>query len=282
MRPPRIRHALLVGCVLLAGAVGCSGSERDRSDAERRPSRAATPVPAPKGDNDAVMTAAAVAPQRPATSPLDAVTAYLAAEVAGRFDDSFALLSTDDRTDIGLAENWRELHATTPQVRFFTVMSKPGEPVVTETTFEPRIDETVGVIAGSARITWSVVEEHGGYVVDRGGTSVVSQYPDDSLVAAGVTRWLRQIERDGPPVGYVGSIVGQPEIVDRLASAEGDFVPGDVIGLDDWETPDVVTNAFGPEAMVWARVVSVAGPVDFDAVVAPYGDQWVVVGVVGT
>ncbi len=39
---------------------------------------------------------------------------------------------------------------------------------------------------------------------------------------------------------------------------------------------------FGPEAANWARVVGVTGPVDFDAVVVPFGDEWVVVGVVAT
>ena len=90
------------------------------------------------------------------------------------------------------------------------------------------------------------------------------------------------MRNDDPPVGYVGSLLGQPELADELAKEDGTFIPGTVIELDRWATPEIVTNAFGPEAANWARVVGVTGPVDFDAVVVPFGDEWVVVGVVAT
>src|SRR4051812_11062430 len=127
---------------LSLAAASCGGDSKEA--ASRKPSRNATKVPAAKGTNDAVMTLAEPAPQRPAATALAAVTAYLDAEVAGRFDDSYALLSTDDRDDIGSPEVWRDQHSSSPRVTYYTVDSQGGGPVVTETTFEPRVDETVG------------------------------------------------------------------------------------------------------------------------------------------
>lgn len=37
--------------------------------------------------------------------------------------------------------------------------------------------------------------------------------------------------------------------------------------------------AFGPEATSWARVVAVTDPVPLRAVVAPIGQEWLVIGV---
>ena len=50
--------------------------------------------------------------------------------------------------------------------------------------------------------------------------------------------------------------------------------------LRDWPSAAVVTNAFGPAAAQWARVVSLDGPLPLDVVTAPMGDRWLVVGVV--
>jgi hypothetical protein len=48
--------------------------------------------------------------------------------------------------------------------------------------------------------------------------------------------------------------------------------------LPEFESGPFVT-AFGPETGSWARVVPVTAPVSLRAVVAPIGDEWVVVGV---
>lgn len=274
----------LVAVALAAGtlAFGGLGGDDPAGPAPRAPSRNATPIPAADGDNDAVMATTPIEPQRPAATAEAAVVAYLDAETDGRFDDSFALLSSEDRSDIGRPDVWREQHSVSPRVTFYSIVSEPGRPIVTEATFEPRVDETVGVIAGSARITWATVEEAGGFVIDRTGTKVESHYPDEATAGAGVSKWLRRIEADDPPVGYVGSLLGQPDLVDEIIAATGTFTPGKVIELDRWDTPEVITNAFGPDAAVWSRVVHVTGPVEFDAVVAPFGDEWVVVGVVAT
>ena len=273
------RTVLTAGLALTLGVTACGGGER--SDAPRRePSRNATPVPAADGVNDAVVATTPIDPQHPAVSAEAAVRAYLDAEIGGRFEESFALLSSEDRTDIGSAETWREQHSVSPRATAYSVVSTAGQPVVTETKFEPRVDETVGVIAGSARINWATTEEAGGFVIDRIGTKIESHYPGEETAGAGVVAWLRQLRNDDPPVGYVGSLLGQPELADELAKEDGTFIPGTVIELDRWATPEIVTNAFGPEAANWARVVGVTGPVDFDAVVVPFGDEWVVVGVV--
>ncbi len=279
---------LVVGLVVSAlmalalGLAGCGGTSKE-SAGPRPPSRNATPVPAPSGPNEVVTVAGPADGQRPATSPTAAVTSFLDAEISGRFADSFAVLSTSDRDELGSVDQWSEQHASLPRVLSFSLVSAKGDgPVVTDVTYEPRVDEIAGVVAGAARVTWAAVPEGGGFVIDRLGSRVDSRYPDAELASAGVTRWIENIRSGDPTVGYDGTLLGQPSLVDRLATASGRFRTTTTTTLDRWGTPEVVTNAFGPDASTWARVVHVDGPVSFDAVTAPLGDQWVVVGVVET
>jgi len=276
--PPLVVVALIVGA-FVAFQSGDSSDE----PAQRGPSRNATPIPAASGPNDAVMAVDGDRPQRPAATAAGAVDAYIKAEIAGDFAGSWALLSAEDRDDIGTFNAWNDQHSVAPRLIFSSVVATaPGEPVVTEATFEPRIDETVGVIAGGARITWAVVSENGGFTIDRSGTKADAHYPGDSLAPGDAQEWLEGVRRDEPPTGYRGTLLGEPDLVAALRDADGRFRPTTTIELDDWATPELVTNAFGPGASTWARVVHFDGPIGFDAVLAPYGDRWVVVGVVPT
>jgi len=262
--------------------VGCGGEEKE-SAGSRTPSRSATPVPAAKGTNDAVMTTDPVAAQAPAASAGEAITRYLDAEIAGDFATSWALLSSEDRDDVGTFDAWRDQHSVAPRVTFSSVVSAPGvEPIVTETAFEPRIDETVGVVAGSARITWATVAEGGGFTVDRTGTKADAHYPAETLAAGDAVDWLERVRKDAPPIGYTGSLLGDAALVEQLVEDDGAYEATTTIELEDWATPELVANAFGPGANTWARIVHLDGATPFDAVMAPYGDRWVVVGVVPT
>jgi len=284
MRSVRKTGSVLVSVLvaLVVGASGCGGTSEE-SAGSRPPSRNATPVPAPSGPNDVIEVTGPADDQRPAPSPEAAVTSFLEAEIAGRFADSFAVLSTADRDELGSADQWSEQHSALPRVLSFTVLSAGGDgALVTDVTYEPRVDEIAGVVPGAAQVTWGAVAEGGGFVIDRLGSRVENRYPDAKLAAAGVTRWLDGLRSGGPALGYDGTLLGQPSLVDRLSEATGRFRTTTTTSLERWGSSEVVTNAFGPEATTWAQVVHVDGPVSFDAVTAPFGQQWVVVGVVET
>lgn len=284
----RRRLAVVVGgaAVVAVAALGLTQLGGDDEPAEREPSRNATAVPAPSGANDAVMPTTDARPQQPAATAAAAVDAYVDAEIAGDFAASWALLSLEDRDDLGSFEAWRDQHAVSPRLIFSSTVAAdpadPSAPIVSDVTFEPRVDETVGVVAGSARITWATVAEGGGFAIDRTATRADANYPSDTLAAADALTWVQRVRDGQPNVGYDGSLLGQPALVGDIAASDGAFTATSTVELDDWSTPGLVNNAFGPTAGTWARVVHLDGPIPVDVVMAPYGDRWVTVGVVGT
>ena len=64
-----------------------------------------------------------------------------------------------------------------------------------------------------------------------------------------------------------------------LCETDGEIRVTDPVTLDTVVGVEPVLAAFGPEASVWARVVTVQAPRHLDVVTAPVGDEWVVIGV---
>jgi hypothetical protein len=63
-----------------------------------------------------------------------------------------------------------------------------------------------------------------------------------------------------------------------LCGTEGDVVIGQPLQLDELDA-EPFRNLFGADVTTWARVVPVSDPVPMRAVVAPVGNQWLVMGV---
>lgn len=273
----RKRAVAAIALLVLVLASSCGG---DDGPVARGPSRNATPIPAPKGANDPLTEGEVDHPQVPAASAVAAVDAYSNAESTGDFATSWSLLSSDDRDEIGSFEAWRQQHSVSPRFTGSQLVSSGPGPVVTEATFEPRVDEAVGVIAGSARITWATTEENGGFTIDRSATRSDAHYPSDERAPLDANAWLTAVRSKTVPTGYRGTLIGLPSLRADLAKAKGPFRPTRTMELADWTTPVLVTNAFGPAASTWARIVRFEGPTDFDAVMAPLGERWVVVGLV--
>ncbi len=107
--------------------------------------------------------------------------AYLTAEVAGDYDTSFGLLAQADRDRIVTPQAWRATKSRTPRITGFTVDASAAAEgtVVTDVTLEPNVDPILGVVPGSARITWTPVAEAGGWRVPIEGSTFEARYPDD-------------------------------------------------------------------------------------------------------
>jgi hypothetical protein len=250
----------------------------------------ATEIPAPRSEapNASGQPQSLQVPPAPQPDGEAAVRVFLNSEIAGDYAGSFSVLSDRDRSRVGGPDLWLAQHAELPGYRDFIVVDVEDERVTTEVTFEPRLDEIVGFVPARATVEWRVVSEEGGFLVDLDDTSVRPVIPADDGASAVAVDWAQAAAAGDATedLEYGGSLLGQSDIAERIRSiADQDGTsPGyrsaSVSELGDWDHPEVVTNAFGPGAGEWARVVRLDGPAPLDVVTAPLGDRWVVVGVV--
>ena len=92
-------------------------------------------------------------PAAPAPSAPAAIEAFLTAEVSGRYDVSYGLLSAPDRTRAGGRAQWVANHANLPPMTGFAIESvaESGDEasVVTATDLRSSLDEIIGLVPGA-------------------------------------------------------------------------------------------------------------------------------------
>jgi hypothetical protein len=244
--------------VALPGPVG-------RSEGDPFAARDEEPVPVPPG------------------SPAEAVTAFLDAEVAGDAERSFPYLSADDRADHTDAAGWLEDHADlwTPEAYRLTDVTESGDGTAAATadvTLEPQIDEFVGLVPARATLTLPLVQEDGGWRVAFSDSTYEPQYPDEAGAVDAVRAWAEARTRCETTAQWDAALLDSPYLADELCGAEGELRVGRPDTLDALDDAGAYLADFGSRAGDWARVVRIDGPVALDAVAAPLGDSWVVIG----
>ena len=212
-----------------------------------------------------------------------AVRGYLDAELAGDTDASYGFLSTADRAILGSAQGWALAHADlfplTGYVLADTLAVEGGVDVMVAVTYEPSLDEVVGLVPARADATFRAVAEEHGWRVDLADSFLEPRYPDEADARDAVAAWAVSRQACEEPAEYTGGLVGTPALAEALCGADGALAVGMAQALHGDPAATPVLAAFGEDATAWARAVDVAGPVEFRAVVAPVGDEWVVVGI---
>lgn len=225
-----------------------------------------------------------VAPGANARSPRDAVEGFLTAEAAAQYEESYAFLSAGDRQALHSPAGWVSAHAEVlAPVRDFEIGevdegASEGTSVRSRVSFRPSLDFVAGLVPGQADVTWVVVQDEGGaWGVDIESTVLEPIYPSDAAAPDAVRAWARSRQDCQTDGQRAGALVGSLAQAEGLCGADGTVEVGPVEMLPEFESGPFVT-AFGPETGSWARVVPVTAPVSLRAVVAPIGDEWVVVG----
>lgn len=272
MSPAARRHRLAaLALAALTTVAGCSSAG---GDATRRP---VPTIPAPAGPNTPFTAAPALdVPPAPAADAADAVRRYVAAEAAGDWAASWALLADDDRTRVGSVEAWAGEADDRLPLRSLETVALDGSAVATVAALEARLDETA-VVPGRARITWRPVRVAGGWLVSPAATTVEPLLPAESGATDAAARWVDGRRRGEVVDQYAGNLLGRPTLVDRLP--DGAYRAGAPAPLESAPDPQVAVQAFGPEAARLVRAVPVDGPVRLVVLTAPLGDAWQVVGV---
>lgn len=222
-----------------------------------------------------------------AGSATAAVEGFLAAEQAGDLAASFAHLSDEDRRDIPDPATWTAVHADLlAPVQGYEIggveAAEGGVRVASTVRFEPSLDEFRGLVPGTAQVSWLAVEDANGWRISLAGSTLEPVYPGEEAVEPAAERWLAEGAAcdpgaaTPPTVSFLGS---RRDLVDALCSSGGSGV-GPVGRLEDPVARTDLVAAFGVDAGSWARVVAVDGAVDARLVLAPVGEDWVVVDVI--
>ncbi len=218
-------------------------------------------------------------PGASATSPEAAVEGFLGAEVAENLEASFGYLSADARSEFGSPAGWIANHADlVPPVVGYEVEEVDDDEVVTLVRFEPGLDQIQGLVAERVRVTWATSEDGGSWGVDLFSSTQEPLHPSDDSAPAAVRAWAEGHQDCGTPRTWDGNLQGSPTLAERLCGQEGQVEVGPPLPLGSIDAGPFLA-AFGPEVGEWARVVAVTAPVELRAVVAPIGQEWLVIGV---
>lgn len=284
-RSSGVRYAVVAVVFLALGVAASAGLNRLTAESAGPAPEAAGGVADTSGDapvTDPVVNETISAPSGPADTPEAAVAQFLAAEQRGDFSASYDLLTEDNREAIGTPAQWIAAHADLPAITGWELDDVQGDDtnavVVGTVGFRPTLDEVAGLVPGSAAATWQVTAADGLWFVDFDNSDLAPRYPADTSAPAAVRDWVAAAQRCETGPQYDGGLLGRATLADSLCDTEGEPQVGDARPL---ETPelDVLLPAFGADAEVWARAIDISGPVPLRTLVAPLGDEWIVVAV---
>ncbi len=308
---PHIRSrslALLVAGVLggsaLAGCAGSGGNNPSPPAVIAAPTTA--PAAGPTGPtghlstgksvaalNFSVGTAQNVTPDssiapgadRAAATPAAAVKALIGAAVRGDSDTAWSQVSTSDRDRVGVKQRIIE-QVNAGGWTSFTIGGTLGDKVTIEVVQTPRISDIDGVIASSSTVRIPTIKEGGGYKVIWSRRITEQHYPatsgaQDAAVMASVKAWAlsRQACDATPTNEYASGLIGVVGLGSALCHTTATPVVAAVGDLETLDEPQPVLEGFGGSALLWARVVKLSGPVAMNVVVAPQGNDWIVVAI---
>jgi hypothetical protein len=271
--------ALLGIAAGVGGAVAWSALQSGDGPGPATPAAAANVTP--------IDEAALDAPRTPsiAASPEDAVAGFLTAERDGDLETSFTFLSATDRAALASEAGWVAAHADLmPPVRGFdigaVVVAADGRTatVQTDVELEASLDEFSGLVPGRAAISWTAVEDGGGWGVDLERRVIEPVLPPEGEAADVVRRWGESRQRCAADHQWAGEPLAFPALAEGLCGASGDVEVGEAEELAATDATSFVA-AFGGDVLTSLRVVPMSTPAPLRAVVAPIGSEWVVVGV---
>lgn len=281
--PASARTALAAAVSLALGVAITVGITAVRADDPTPSAAPATATDLPIGEPAIPDVAGAGAPGQPADDPAAAVRAFLDAELAGDFRDSFALLATADREEYRTAAGWVATHADVmPPVTGYelgeVIVDGDRASVVTPIAFEPSLDQVVGLVPERAVATWAVQAEDGGWAVSLQESTFEPRHPPADEAAGAVRAWA-QAHQECAPRGEHSVVLGLPALARQLCDADEAVRVGEVEAFTEGFDTNSFLAAYGAPVLEWARVVPIDAPVELRVVVAPVGQQWVVIGV---
>lgn len=236
--------------------------------------------------NDAPVSSAQVPVARPAP---EAVRRFLDAVRTADGPVAYGLLTDADRRSFGSAAAFSGFLANEPAMTGFhlspsstgvTAAEDGPRRVNAQLTFAPAVDSIVGVVAPTASATVDAVAEHGLWKVAWTKRVVRPTYAPDSRVVDDITSWAESRRSCHGATNESPELTGVVGLASALCGTKTAVsVDPSVSTFDNLDDPQPVLDTFGETAPVWARVVTITGPVPMRVVAAPLGDHWIAVAV---
>jgi hypothetical protein len=254
----------------LAHALASQGGASDESGA----SAANVPIDA---------SAAADAPDAAAPTPTDAVQRFLDFEIARDYDASYGLLSAGDRALAVTRAGWSSSHADIPAFAGYALgppdVATDDAVVPADVRLRAALTPSTGLVPSRASAQFRTVAEDGGWRVAFDESTLTPRFLSQSKAPAAVRTWARARVQCRRAPEYVAGLIGASARAAALCGADGAIRTGRARALPDTAQDQPFLAAFGGDVHQWARVVRLESPVRQDVVVAPVGEQWLVVGV---
>ena len=215
------------------------------------------------------------------------MTALLTAEQRGDHQASYRLLSPAGRKALDPGA-WARLRNQLPaitELRVDTAADDTGDEgtVVAIVDHAPGLDPFLGLTPARERQTWKAVEQDGGWVVDP-EPLIEPEFPAVALAQDSALTWARAVqacdESSAKAQEGVASLFGPIEAAVGLCGSRATVAVGAPEPLLGGPDSQALVAQYGPEALIWARTVSVMGANrPFGLVLAPIGSVWKVVAV---
>jgi hypothetical protein len=292
MRRTLLRRAITATVALAFVVSACSSGDGGRSAGPATTGEPAGPAVLPTTVFDP-NASVAEEPGPAAATPEAAISQFVSGEVAGDARAAWSIMSAADRKRYPTADMWRSERAQLP--RLLAAELDGRQPVadgdgrmelVAPVTFQPALDPVNGLVPSRAEATWVVLNEDGGWRLSYGQTVFTPRFEpgSDANVSAAAVAWADERRRCDPGADgtyeheVTGGVVGVAGAADRLCGTTGAITAGAVERLSGPEAGSVIA-AFGPEAVAWARVVTLEAPVPMRVVLGPLGSSWIAVGI---
>ena len=222
-----------------------------------------------------------VAPED-AVDPETAVTSFLAAEVDRDFEASYALLDDVTRSRVGTLQGWTNAHANFPRIIGFEVVGADGDTVTADLALDSKLDPVIGLVPATATAEWVTDETAEGHRVVFDESVLTPVYPDAAPARDAALAWARGVQagEDVDDLQAVNRLAGRAGLRQLLTDADGELEAGEPFVLPPDGGDANLLNRFGAGVVEWGRGVPITGAADVTVVLAPVGDDWLVVGLV--
>jgi hypothetical protein len=299
----RLRRAqkpvVITTVVVLGLALGVGGALLlwpDNGDGAAKPVPSATRVHLPRsvaqpGPRPIMGDPAPVPAVEPST-PGEALTTFLQAQIDAHAGAAYALITTDSRRrfpslstwETGVVDRLVPATFTLGEARVAEVDNGQAVDIDVNATHAPALDTFSGLVPGRARETWRVWRENDHWRVDPEPVRAVPVLPLDQAAHDVVRAWVARMEAcddaGARTLQVSGLLYGPIQLGRSPCKEQGAWQVGDTTRFDAAPDNGTYVAAFGPGVGSWGRLVPVKGPRShFFAAVGPLGDDWRVIGV---
>jgi hypothetical protein len=233
-------------------------------------------------------------PRRPiAPAAPDARTAverFLRGEITRDDRLAYAQLSAADRYTYPTVSTWTHHEAESAQLLTAAITSivqdRDAADVNVQLHQHASLDEIQGLVPADAHARFHVAREDGGWRVDLLDSRVVADYPSDRSAPAAAVAWAesRVSCAKTPKFQWRAGLYGDGAdlVAAQLCDRKGAVHVDGVRPLNDNDSYSALLAAFGPDVGLWARVVPLRAPSAMNLVLAPVGEQWLVIGMLSS